>query len=128
LARLARRDWRRHLLVVAPETIVRWHGQGWRLVWRWRSRTRIGRARLSVEVQELIADSGARSRGQGRGGDAGRLEDEVVAATQGGSDSSDQEGESLGHAGRSKIGPTSCARHFAASLHHPLPEGQRTRR
>ncbi|HEY3079302.1 MAG TPA: hypothetical protein VGM69_05290 [Chloroflexota bacterium] len=24
LARLARRDWRRHLLIVTPETIVRW--------------------------------------------------------------------------------------------------------
>src|SRR6266511_2538478 len=43
LARLARRDWRRHLLVVTPETVFRWHRQGWRLFWRWRSRTRIGR-------------------------------------------------------------------------------------
>src|SRR6266540_6683050 len=55
LARLVRRDWRRHLLVVTPETIVRWHRRGWRLFWRWRSRTRIGRPRVSPEVRELIA-------------------------------------------------------------------------
>jgi hypothetical protein len=55
LARLARRDWRRHLPAVTPETVVRWHRRGWRLFWRWRSRTRIGRPRLSTEVQELTA-------------------------------------------------------------------------
>jgi transposase InsO family protein len=54
---LARRycaDWRRHLMVVRPETVIRWHRQGWRLLWRWRSRTRLGRPRLSAEIQELI--------------------------------------------------------------------------
>jgi transposase InsO family protein len=50
-----RRDWRRHLVVVRPETVVRWHRQAWRLFWRWRSRTRLGRPRLSPEVRELIA-------------------------------------------------------------------------
>src|SRR6266540_7007107 len=55
LVLLARRDWRRHLVVVTPETILRWHRQGWRLFWRWRSRARIGRPRVSPEVQELIA-------------------------------------------------------------------------
>jgi hypothetical protein len=55
LARLARRDWRRHLVVVTPATVVRWHRRGWRLFWRWRSRARIGRPRVSPEVRELIA-------------------------------------------------------------------------
>src|SRR5262245_34998611 len=55
LARLVRRDWRRHLLVVRPETVVRWHRRGWRLFWRWRSRGPIGRPRLSAEVRDLIA-------------------------------------------------------------------------
>lgn len=31
------RDWRRHLLLVRPETVLGWHRQGWRLFWRWRS-------------------------------------------------------------------------------------------
>jgi hypothetical protein len=55
LVRFARRDWHRHLVVVTPETVVRWHRRGWRLFWRWRSRRRIGRPRLSAEVRELIA-------------------------------------------------------------------------
>jgi putative transposase len=55
---LARRLWRRwgqHLAVVRPETVIRWHRQGWRLFWRWRSRSRLGRPRLSAEIRELIA-------------------------------------------------------------------------
>jgi transposase InsO family protein len=55
LARLARRDWRRRLVVVTPETVVRWHRCGWRLFWRWRSRARIGRPRVRPEVRGLIA-------------------------------------------------------------------------
>jgi transposase InsO family protein len=55
LARFARRDWRHHLVLVRPETVVRWHRCGWRLFWRWRSRGPIGRPRVSAEVRELIA-------------------------------------------------------------------------
>src|SRR5215203_4958797 len=55
LVRRLRRDWRRHLVVVTPDTVVRWHRAGWRLFWRWRSRAPIGRPRLSPEVRELIA-------------------------------------------------------------------------
>src|ERR687885_646364 len=49
------RDWRQHLVVVRPESVIRWHRQAWRLFWRWRSRGPIGRPRLSAEVRELIA-------------------------------------------------------------------------
>jgi hypothetical protein len=55
LARRLRRDRRRHLVVGRPETVVRWHRHAWRLFWRWRSRSRLGRPRLSPEVRELIA-------------------------------------------------------------------------
>jgi putative transposase len=55
LARLLWRRWGHHLVVVRPETVVRWHRQGWRLFWRWRSRPRLGRPRLSAEVRGLIA-------------------------------------------------------------------------
>ena len=53
--RLVRCDWRRHLVLVTPDTVVRWHRQGWRLVWRWRSRGRPGHPRLSAETRGLIA-------------------------------------------------------------------------
>jgi putative transposase len=46
--------WRGHLLMVQPETVLRWHRKGWRLYWSWRSRTRPGRPRLSREVKDLI--------------------------------------------------------------------------
>jgi putative transposase len=54
---LARRfctGWREHLAFVMPETVVRWHRQGWCLFWRWKSRSRGGRPHLSPEVRELI--------------------------------------------------------------------------
>jgi transposase InsO family protein len=55
VARALRCDWRRHLRLVQPETVIRWHRRGWQLFWRWRSRARRGRPRLSAEVRELIA-------------------------------------------------------------------------
>ena len=53
--RALRRDWRRHLVVVRPGSVIRWHRQAWRLFWRWRSRGPIGRPRLRAEVRQLIA-------------------------------------------------------------------------
>jgi energy-coupling factor transporter ATP-binding protein EcfA2 len=58
VAMVARRfsnGWREHLAFVTPDTVVRWHRQGWRLFWRWKSRARSGRPHLSAEVRELIA-------------------------------------------------------------------------
>src|SRR5436309_2938781 len=43
LVRLVRHEWRRHLVLVRPETVVGWHRRGRRLVWRWTSRARFGR-------------------------------------------------------------------------------------
>jgi putative transposase len=54
LVRSLRGDWRRHLVLVRPESVIRWHRQAWRLFWRWRSRGPIGRPRVSAEVRELI--------------------------------------------------------------------------
>lgn len=48
-------DWKPHLILVRPETVVRWQRQGWRLYWRWRSGRHLGRPRLSPEIRELIA-------------------------------------------------------------------------
>src|SRR5207247_1202557 len=55
LARRHCRDWRRNLIFVRPETVVRWHRHAWKLFWRWKSRTRLGLPRLGAEVRELIA-------------------------------------------------------------------------
>jgi hypothetical protein len=55
LARRLCTDWRRHLVLVRPDTLVRWHRRAWKLPWRWKSRPRLGRPRLSAEIRELIA-------------------------------------------------------------------------
>ena len=46
--------WSGCLLVVRPATVVAWHRQGWRLVWRWKSRGKPGRPPVALEVRELI--------------------------------------------------------------------------
>ena len=55
LARHLRRDRRRHLFVVRPETVIRWPRRGGRRFWRWASTGHLGRPRLAIEVRELIA-------------------------------------------------------------------------
>jgi hypothetical protein len=47
--------WTDVLLIVKPETVVGWHRAGFRLYWRWRSRSRGGRPRITEEVRDLIA-------------------------------------------------------------------------
>jgi putative transposase len=47
-------NWRPHVLLVRPETVLRWHWQGWRLYWWWRSRRPTGRPRLTPDVRALI--------------------------------------------------------------------------
>jgi len=46
-------DWRESLHIVQPETVVRWHRQGFRYYWRWKSRRR-GRPRIDPEIRHLI--------------------------------------------------------------------------
>jgi putative transposase len=53
LARLI--DWRHMLTVVKPDTLIRWHRNGFLLFWRWKSRP-CGRARLRADVQRLIVE------------------------------------------------------------------------
>jgi putative transposase len=45
-------DWRQALAVVQPATLTRWHRQGFRLFWRWKSTP--GRLPLPVDLQALI--------------------------------------------------------------------------
>src|SRR5262245_16582234 len=45
-------DWRSALRVVKPETLTRWHHEGFRLFWRWKSTP--GRPPLPKDFQALI--------------------------------------------------------------------------
>jgi hypothetical protein len=56
---LARRfwsGWKQVLIVVSPETVVRWHRTGFALYWRVisRARRKVGRRRISKEIRDLI--------------------------------------------------------------------------
>jgi putative transposase len=55
LARHICADWRRHVILVQPETVLRRHRRGRRLVWWGRSRRPMGRPRVPAEVRDLIA-------------------------------------------------------------------------
>src|SRR5262245_19121523 len=47
-------SWRDSLQLVRPETVVGWHRQGFRRHWAWKSWSRRGRPRISIEVRALI--------------------------------------------------------------------------
>src|SRR5690348_289705 len=56
LARLSRWfDWWEALIVVKPDTLIRWHRKGFRLFWKWKSRPR-GRPSVPTQVRKLIAE------------------------------------------------------------------------
>ncbi len=46
-------DWRSALVIVTPETFVKWHRTAFRIFWRWRSR-KTGRPPLPKNLKELI--------------------------------------------------------------------------
>jgi hypothetical protein len=47
------------MMIVQPETVVRWHRAGFRHYWRWKSRRRGGRPPISAELRALIRSSGS---------------------------------------------------------------------
>src|ERR1017187_8937047 len=49
-------QWRDSLIIVQPETVLRWRREGWSALWRYRARRRWrgGRPRVSREVRQLI--------------------------------------------------------------------------
>ena len=48
-------SWRQHIVIVRPDTVVRWHRSAWRRYWTWKSRhRRPGRPRIDSEVAAAI--------------------------------------------------------------------------
>ena len=56
IARRVWSGWKQALLVVTPETVVRWHRAGFRMYWRLISRVQrqVGRKQTPKEIRELI--------------------------------------------------------------------------
>src|SRR5205823_5260767 len=42
------------ITIIRPETLVRWHRAGFRLYWRWKSRSLGGRLQIDAELRALI--------------------------------------------------------------------------
>ncbi len=47
-------NWRSSLIIVKPDTVLRWHRHGFRLYWRWKSRKKPGRPKIDAEIRSLI--------------------------------------------------------------------------
>jgi putative transposase len=46
--------WHTALVIVKAETVIGWHRRGFRLWWTWKSRRRMGRPTVPVDVRTLI--------------------------------------------------------------------------
>jgi putative transposase len=53
--------WLSALVIVKPETIVRWHQSGFRLFWKWKSARR-GRPKTGQEIRQLIRKMSSANR------------------------------------------------------------------
>jgi transposase InsO family protein len=54
-------SWKETLLVIKPETVIRWHRQSFRLFWKWRSRSEAGRpktpeAQINL-IKQMVSDN-----------------------------------------------------------------------
>jgi len=48
-------NWRSALVIVQPDTVIKWHRAGFRLYWRWKSRT-TGRPMKDLIIRDLIRE------------------------------------------------------------------------
>jgi hypothetical protein len=44
------------ITIVQSDTVIRWHRAGFRLHWRWKSRSQGGRPKVSMEIRRLIRE------------------------------------------------------------------------
>ena len=52
LAKMAR-NWKQALFIVQPETLLRWHRQGFKLYWKYKSRAPFAKPKISAETVAL---------------------------------------------------------------------------
>jgi transposase InsO family protein len=50
------------ITIVQPETIIRWHRTGFRLYWRWKSRSQGGRPQIPGDIRHLIREMSLANR------------------------------------------------------------------
>jgi hypothetical protein len=47
-------NWRNNLTIVKPETVIKWHREGFKLYWEMKSKQKGGRGKVDIEVRKLI--------------------------------------------------------------------------
>ncbi|HVO70056.1 MAG TPA: hypothetical protein VMT24_08425, partial [Aggregatilineaceae bacterium] len=67
------RDWKNTLLLVKPDTLLRWHRQGFRLFWRAKSKGQARKPRIAEETITLIKQMAVENRRWGSKGIRGEL-------------------------------------------------------
>jgi putative transposase len=58
----ASRAWKHALFIVQPETLLRWHRQGFRLFWKYKSRAAFSKPKIAAETVALIKEMAAQNR------------------------------------------------------------------
>jgi hypothetical protein len=48
------KNWQEVLIIVKPETVIKWHRQCFKLCWRWKSKALVGSPKIDREIRELI--------------------------------------------------------------------------
>jgi len=61
LAKMAR-NWKQTLFIVQPETLLRWHRQGFKLYWKYKSRAPSAKPKISAETVALIKEMASNNR------------------------------------------------------------------
>ena len=56
------RFWKQAVLVVQPETVLRWHRDLFRFYWRWKSRKKTRKSRIASETVALIREMAENNR------------------------------------------------------------------
>ncbi|CAG0990726.1 hypothetical protein ANRL3_02758 [Anaerolineae bacterium] len=56
------KNWKEALLIFQPDTLLRWHRQGFRLFWKFKSRNRGGRPKVEAETVALIQQMAQENR------------------------------------------------------------------
>jgi hypothetical protein len=61
LARMAR-TWKQALFIIQPETLLRWHRQGFKLYWKYKSRAASAKPKISSETVAFIKEMAVQNR------------------------------------------------------------------
>src|ERR1035437_4539821 len=47
-------NWKERIFIVKPETVIKWHRSAFKFYWRWKSKSKVRRRKVTKEVINLI--------------------------------------------------------------------------